>query len=82
MEPQTVLPCSLCLKDRGDALRGGHSHHPSLSSSLACCSLYLTLSFSCLEARRRGQCGGGLSPTQPTLAVVALPKQPPCLLLP
>lgn len=64
MEPQTILPCSLCLKDCGNSPRGGRSHHLTLSSSLACCSLYMTLGFSCLEARRKGQCGGGLSPTQ------------------
>lgn len=38
-------------------LWGGCSHCPDLFFSLACCSLYITHSFSCLEARRKGQCG-------------------------
>ncbi|XP_057346509.1 protein diaphanous homolog 1-like [Manis pentadactyla] len=49
----------------GCVSQAGACGHSSSSVELACCCLYITHSFSRLEDRRKGQCGGGLSPTPP-----------------
>lgn len=77
-EPQTALQ-HVPKGSRGSFLSVATPTTLTLSFSLACCSLNITHSFSCLEARSQGQHRGGLSPTQPALAL-ALPKQGLCSL--